>query len=166
MEGKDLIARARQGDRDAFAELYAQIYQDLYRFALYTLRNRHDAEDVVADTVMAAYEQIRRLRSEDAFRGWIFKICSNICKRKLKEYINKTEELPDDLSAYAGDLSEDTQIRAAFARLSEEERFIISMHIFSGYTSREIGKILHMNDNTVRSKENRALKKMEQFMAE
>lgn len=166
MEGKNLIARARQGDRDAFAELYAQIYQDLYRFALYTLKNRHDAEDVVADTVMAAYEQIRRLRSEDAFRGWIFKICSNICKRKLKEYINKTEELPDDLSASAGDFSEDTQVRAAFARLSEEERFIISMHIFAGYTSREIGKILHMNDNTVRSKENRALKKMEQFMAE
>ena len=166
MEGKDLIMRARQGDRDAFAEIYSQVYQDLYRFALYTLKNRHDAEDVVADTVMAAYEQIRKLRSEEAFRGWIFKICSNICKRKLKEYLNKTEELPDDLIAATGDLAEDAHVRAAFARLSHEERLIISMHIFAGYTSKEIGGILHMSDNTVRSKESRALKKMEQFMAE
>lgn len=166
MEGKDLIQRARQGDRDAFAELYGHVYQDLYRFALYTLKNRHDAEDVVADTVMAAYEQIRKLRSADAFRGWIFKICSNICKRKLKEYINKTEELPDDLLAPVGDLSENAHVRAAFSRLTEEERFIISMHIFAGYTSKEIGRILHMSHNTVRSKESRALRKMEQFMAE
>lgn len=166
MEGKDLIRRARQGDRDAFAELYGHVYQDLYRFALYTLKNRHDAEDVVADTVVAAYEQIGKLRSVDAFRGWIFKICSNICKRKLKEYINKTEELPDDLLAPVGDLSEDAHVRTAFSRLTEEERFIISMHIFAGYTSKEIGRILHMSDNTVRSKESRALKKMEQFMAE
>lgn len=166
MEGKDLIVRARHGDRDAFAELYGHVYQDLYRFALYTLKNRHDAEDVVADTVMAAYEQIQKLRSEDAFRGWIFKICSNICRRKLKEYINKTEELPDDLFDSAEDLSEDACVRAAFARLSEEERIIISMHIFAGYTSKEIGRILRMNDNTVRSKESRALKKMEEFMAE
>ena len=166
MEGKDLIMHARQGDRDAFAEIYSQVYQDLYRFALYTLKNRHDAEDVVADTVMAAYEQIRKLRSEEAFRGWIFKICSNICKRKLKEYLNKTEELPDDLIAATGDLAEDAHVRAAFARLSHEERLIISMHIFAGYTSKEIGGILHMSDNTVRSKESRALKKMEQFMAE
>lgn len=166
MEGNSLITRARQGDRDAFAELYAQVYQDLYRFALYILKNRHDAEDVVSDTVVAAYEQIRKLRREEAFRGWIFKICSNRCRRKLKEYINKTEELPDDLAASGGDLSEQTQVRTAFAKLSEEERLIISMHIFAGYTSKEIGKILHMNDNTVRSKENRALKKMEKFMAE
>ena len=37
---------------------------------------------------------------------------------------------------------------------------IIAMHVFAGYTSREIAKQLHMNENTVRSKESRALKKM------
>lgn len=165
MEGKELILRARRGDKQAFSELYGQVYRDLYRFALYTLKNRHDAEDAVSDTVMAAYEQIGKLRTPEAFRGWIFRILSNICKRKLKEYVNKTAELPDDLRAPGGDLSEDMLVRQAFSRLTEEERLIISMHVFAGYTSREIGKILHMNDNTVRSKESRALKKMEQFMA-
>lgn len=166
MEGKELVLRARQGDKEAFSQLYSQVYQDLYRFALYTLRNKQDAEDVVSDTVVAAFEQIRKLRETEAFRGWIFKILSNICKRKLKGYINKTTELPEDLASMDGDMAEDTQVRLAFAALTEEERFIISMHIFAGYTSKEIGRILHMSHNTVRSKESRALKKMEQFMAE
>lgn len=47
----------------------------------------------------------------------------------------------------------------AVFELADEERLIISMHQFAGYTSREIAAILHMNENTVRSKESRALKK-------
>lgn len=51
-------------------------------------------------------------------------------------------------------------IRQEFFRLSDEERMIISMHLFAGYKSHEIASILHMNENTIRSKESRALKKM------
>ncbi|MDE6968361.1 MAG: sigma-70 family RNA polymerase sigma factor, partial [Eubacterium sp.] len=47
-----------------------------------------------------------------------------------------------------------------YQELAPEERMIIAMHVFAGYTSREIAKQLHMNENTVRSKESRALKKM------
>ena len=57
-------------------------------------------------------------------------------------------------------------MRQAFSKLEEEERLIISMHIFAGYTSKEIGRILHKNENTIRSKESRALKKMERLLQE
>ena len=50
-----LVEKARQRDAGAFAALYTQIYQDLYKFALYTLKNSHDAEDVVSDTVTDAF---------------------------------------------------------------------------------------------------------------
>ena len=48
----------------------------------------------------------------------------------------------------------------------DEERLIISMHLFAGYTSREIARILHKNENTIRSKESRALAKMRQMLEE
>ena len=160
-----LVKRARQRDSQAFAALYSQIYQELYRFALYTLKNSHDAEDVVSDTVADAFASIHKLRSADAFRGWIFKILSNKCRRKLKEYVHKTVELPDDLSSdEMGSLAEHLEVRRAFARLEDEERLIISLHLFGGYKSREIAAALHMNENTVRSKESRALKKMESIL--
>ena len=73
----ELVSRARQQDAEAFAELYASVYRDLYRFALYTLGNPEDAEDVVSDTVTDAYAAIHKLRSVEAFRPWIFIILTN-----------------------------------------------------------------------------------------
>lgn len=46
--------RHEGGSASAFASLYQEYYLDLYRFALYTLKNRQDAEDVVGDTVADA----------------------------------------------------------------------------------------------------------------
>lgn len=156
------VKLAKRGDTDAFAELYREVYQDMYRFACYTLRNANDAEDVVSDAVTDAFASIHKLRSDEAFRSWIFRILSNKCKDKISDYQHSQEELPEDLQSMEDEqgMLESIQVRKAFYALSDEERFIISMHIFAGYTNREIAKILHMNENTVRSKENRGLKKM------
>ena len=67
-----LVRRAKRGDVDAFAELYAGIYKDMYRFALYTLRNTSDAEDAVSDAVTDAFASIRKLSSEEALRAGYF----------------------------------------------------------------------------------------------
>lgn len=143
-----------------FIRQYELVYKDLYRFALYTLKNPHDAEDIVSETVTDAYASFSKLRKPDLFRAWIFRILSNKCKQKLKEYIDKTMELSETLTDKSNDLTEDLQIRAAFLELSKEERLILSMDIFAGYTSKEISKILNINENTVRSKKSRALKKL------
>lgn len=160
-----LVKRSKQGDTQAFAELYRGVYQELYRFALYTLKNSHDAEDVVSDTVADAWAQIGSLKKAEAFKSWIFKILSNKCRRCLKQYVDKAQELPEDLCEAEKDTAEELDVRAAFARLEDEERLILSLHIFGGYSSREIGAMLQMNDSTVRSRQKRALEKMEAWLA-
>ncbi len=150
---------------DCFIEQYELVYKDLYRFALYTLKNTHDAEDIVSDTVVDAYASFSKLRDIHSFRAWIFRILSNKCKQKLKEYAERRKketvnELYEKPETNYNDLTENLQIRLAFSSLSEEERLILSMDIFAGYTSSEIGEILHINENTVRSKKSRALKKL------
>lgn len=52
-------------------------------------------------------------------------------------------------------------MRRAFAALNDEERLILALNLFGGYSSREIGTTLLLSPNTVRSKQRRALKKME-----
>ena len=159
---KAFVKKAKKGDTKAFAELYQQIYPDMYRFALYTLRDKEDAEDAVSEAVVDAFAAIPKLRSEEAFRSWMFKILSNKCKNKLREYVNKTVELPEDMAEQADgqQVEEAAVVRKVFFELGEEERLIISMHLFAGYTSREMAELLHMNENTIRSKESRALKKL------
>lgn len=156
------VQKAKRGDTQAFARLYEQIYADLYRFALYTLKHTSDAEDAVSETVTDAFASIRKLKKEEAFKGWMFRILYNKCKDKLKEYTKKTVEFPEDYSEQATkeNLEEGAMVRTLFFELEEEERMIISMHLFAGYTSKEIAELLKMNENTVRSKESRALKKL------
>ncbi len=156
----EIAERARSGDKTAFAKLYEEVYQDLYRYAIWMLGHREDAEDVVADTVVDAYRQIGSLRSAEAFRGWIFRILSNKCRMMRKSYLQKTEELDADMADPARDFTEDVMLGQLWQRLEPIDREIISLHLFGGYTSVEIGEILGMNDATVRSREHRALARM------
>ena len=147
-----------------FARKYEEVYQDMFRFALYTLKNRQEAEDVVSETVLDAWKGIRTLKNEDAFRAWILRILATKCRQKLKSYLNRMAELPEDLAWRERDTSEDMDVRAAFYRLHDEERLVLSLNLFAGYSGREIAEMLDMNDNTVRSLKSRALKKMEQML--
>ena len=166
MDERLLVKRAKRGDTAAFAELYGTIYKRLYQFALYTLGNTQDAEDVVSAAVMEAFENIGKLRKEDAFSAWMYRIVANMCKQKMREYYQRGEELTEENGGWDGYVWGDTreeyiEVRRAFLTMDEEDRMIVGMHVFGGYKTREIAQILAMNENTVRSREHRALQRME-----
>lgn len=165
-QNTELVMQAQSGDPHAFARLYAELYQDLYRFALYTLRHTQDAEDAVSETVADAFAQIKTLREANAFRSWMFQILSAKCKQRLRQYANRTEELPEELPLPEADLAGQLDVRRAFYALSDEDRMILSLHLFAGYSSSEIGALLQMKDGTVRSRQSRALKKMAETLTE
>ena len=54
--------------------------------------HKQDAEDVVSETVIAAYENLPQLRNEKAFHAWIFKILVNICNKKLRQKVERPIE--------------------------------------------------------------------------
>lgn len=166
-EMQGLVRRAKRGDADAFVALYEMVYQDMYAYALYMLRNRADAEDVVSETVMCAYETIGRLRQADKFRHWIFKILSNQCMKKRKTYLRETGQ-PVAECADGIDPVEQTEqkqdLEAAFAVLDEEERWIVNAFIFAGYQGDEVASQLGIKPSTIRSKYRRALLKMRKYL--
>lgn len=154
-----LVKSAKKGNKQSFAKLYSKIYEDLYKYAFYTLRCAEDAEDCVSEAVIDAYRSIRNLKSEEAFKAWFFKILSVKCKRKIKEYYKK---LPENLnnSTNFKEVDESLDLQKSLFSLPPDDRMIISLTVFGGYNSKEIAKILKINHNTVRSKYSRALKKM------
>ena len=160
-----LVKQAQQGDVHAFAQLYECCYRDLYRFALYNLGQEEDARDVVSDTVLAAFEGIGRLRSTEAFRGWIFQILLNQCRKRRRQYMHKTEELTEELKERLPDAQmdpcESMDVRRAFQTLPEEDRMIVSLSVLGGYSSGEIGALLHRNANIVRSRLSRSMRRMQ-----
>ena len=151
-----------------FVERYEKIYPRMYRTAYYYMRNRQEAEDAVADTALIAYEKWEQLREEEKFEFWIMKILVNRCKKKMRTWFRKEctiEEIPGFLEqelAKNPDLASSVAVKQAFWELKDEERFIVALSVFGGYTSEEIAGILNKNHSTVRSKYRRALQKMRQ----
>lgn len=152
-------------DTKTFAQMYETVYKDLYRFALCMMRNPQDAEDAVSEAVVAAYENIGKLKKEDAFKSWIFAILSNVCKKKwrnaAKESSHTSEGALFEAFCEEADMGLALDVRKAFFLLEEEEQTIVGLSVFGGYNSQEIGNALKLNPNTVRSKRSRALQKME-----
>ena len=167
------VKKAREGDADAFAELYSLVYKDLYRIALVNLKNQHDASDVVSDTVLEAYSSIKKLRDENAFKAWIIKILTVKIKNKQKEYIkrrNYQQDLDDPESVEQEKAEEinygGLEIMEEFRRLNEDERLVLSLSVVSGYTSEEIARATGSSANTVRSKVARAKIKLRRMLGE
>ena len=92
-----------------FSEMYETVYRDLYRYALCLMKNPQEAEDAVSEAVIAAYENIHKLKKEEAFKSWIFTILTNKCKKRLKKALKETpgreEELPEQATAPDYDLA-------------------------------------------------------------
>ena len=69
--------REVEDDMDEFMQCYEKVYPQLYRTALYYMRNRQEAEDAVQDAVLAAYEKFYQLREKEKFSSWIMQILVN-----------------------------------------------------------------------------------------
>ena len=162
-------------DAEVFTRLYSEVAKDLYRLALYILKNKEDAEDIVSETVLDAYRQIESLRDDSLFRNWIVKILTNKCRMKLKEYALSKEEVSDNVTELSDERTKRDAYNAEFnslelkemlMELENEERFIICLSVFEGYKGDEIARILGLNPATVRSKKQRALAKLKAVIKE
>lgn len=178
----ELVRQAKKGSQSAFMKLYEMHYKEMYAYACYMLRHRQDAEDVVADTIVSAFEGIGKLRDVYRFRQWLFKILSNQCKRRRKAYADRNQTMVSGYSEPEGerdsllgvsdgrDLAEEATdrqwIQEAFAVLSPEERYIVNSYLFGGYKGEEIARNLGIGASTLRSKYRRALMKMRKKLDE
>lgn len=170
---KNLIRAAIKGDSGAFAGLYAIYAQQLYRFALYYMRNPADAEDAVQDAVLQAFRNVSSLRKEDSFKSWLFKILCNVCKKKLIENKNiyadeAVQDCPDlcNQESPQADHADCLAVREAVAALPPEDRQIVLLSVVAGYKSAEIAAMLNMNPATVRSTKSRSLARLRTMLSE
>lgn len=74
-----LVARAQDGDIDAFEELVARYEKRLYRYAYGMLGNRQDAEDVLQDTLLRTWRALPTITAPGAFSGWVYRIATRRC---------------------------------------------------------------------------------------
>ncbi len=74
-----LVRRAREGDYDAFEQLFERHRLLVYRFAYQMAGKRDDAEDIVQEAFVRAYQNLHRYRDEAKFTTWLLRIVTNLC---------------------------------------------------------------------------------------
>ncbi|MBR3953378.1 MAG: sigma-70 family RNA polymerase sigma factor [Oscillospiraceae bacterium] len=172
---KEIVIKAMKGDREAFSDLYYSCYREFYNFAFYTLGNSEDASDAVADAFVEIWKGIGKLRVPEAFGSWAFKILGIRCKKEISDRIKRRcelcledfEEMPLPDSENAEErLLKNADLAFALCELESEERLLILLSAFYGYTHREIAKILGIPRGTVSSKLHRIYAKLRMRLCE
>ena len=144
---EDLIKKAKSGDKLAFTELMLQMQDELYKIAKIRLKNDDDVFDVIQDTMLSAYKSLKKLKHNEYKREDSY------------ETVGSTLVSPDKTE-------EQINFKFICDKLSEEDGTIILLYYMEKYTDREIGEILNMKENTVRTKRNRIKNKIKKFYEE
>lgn len=164
-----LVKLAKNGDGEAFAQLYSFYANDMYRYASYLLNSPHDAEDAVQDTVLTAFHKINSLEKNEAFKSWLFKILSNRCKDLLKRSGSSPDCLPDDDYFFIKDeasqqIGASLELSQAFKDLPPPDGQIVLLSVIGGFKSHELARIFGMPAATVRTKLKRSLEKLKTLL--
>src|SRR5437870_2609702 len=96
----DIILRAKSGDRNAFDSLYRLYVTPLYRYVLIRMRSHEDAEDIVQDTFLKAYDALPRYEhTKESMLPYLFTIARNLLINHGKKK-RPTAELPDEIDRH------------------------------------------------------------------
>jgi RNA polymerase sigma-70 factor (ECF subfamily) len=158
-ETGNLIRRARDGDREAFEEIAKRHEKRIFWFAYTVTGNLHDAEDVTQEVLIKIFKNIGRLRNEERFTTWLYRITLHASWDFVREFHigpgGKEDELYRDSTAPpASDGLERKEIRETVLRhlkgLAPNERMVFVLRDIEELEVKKIAKIMSISRITVR----------------
>lgn len=168
-----LWGRCAQGDSDALGELFDKHADALFRYALSRTRSWHDAEELVSLTFLEAWRQRARLKLEsDTLLPWLLGVATNVdrnrarSQRRHEQFLTRlphSEHSPDHASEIAERLDAEAEVSRLLggaAGLSPGERDVVILCLMQAYSYEETAAALRVRLGTVKSRLNRAKKKL------
>jgi RNA polymerase sigma-70 factor (ECF subfamily) len=155
---RELLRRIRQGDNEAFAELYNKYADYALRVAMAVTRNKMSAADAVQEAFIRAYRNMHTFNLDKAFEPWFYRILINECNRLLGK--NSSIVLIDDFienniessSQDEYNFEEYESLYKAIESLEDNNRIPIILKYLRGFKESEIAEILGININTIKSR--------------
>lgn len=168
---EELVKKAKKGNVEAFEQIILYYKNDLYKIAQVRLKKPDDIDDAIQETIISAYQSIHKLINISKFKTWLITILINQCNRiynKNKknntisyEFIEAEKFVSKD---YISDIN--YEFDELIKSLDIDEKTILVLYYCNGYKTKEISKILNINENTVRSKMLRAKNKLKEELKE
>src|SRR5665811_1697069 len=154
----ELVERASQGDRDAFASLAASIVDRCYALAYRILRDPDRAQDATQQALLGAWRDLATLRDPDRFDAWLRRLVVNACyaeARGQRRWVARVRVLqidPPTSPDVARSVAARDDLEHAFRGLTPEQRAVVVLHHHLGYPLTEIAATLGIPVGTARSR--------------
>ncbi len=164
----DLALQVQGGNRDALGMLYERYVNRIFTYVYYRTHHRATAEDIVSQTFLRALEKIASYDpNKGVFSAWLHRIARNLIIDHFRsvrpmQSIEDAWGLPDDddvTHQVDANLKVDT-IRLLLQQLSAEQREIVLLRLWHGYSFAEIGEILGKSEDSCKMACSRALSKI------
>ena len=153
-------------DRENFARIISAYADTVFRVSYQYVCNRQDAEDIVQEVFLSLVERMRLcpFSDDEHLKAWLIRVAINksinAAKRGARRRTVDTDNLP--LSRRG----EETQLDEELARLSADDRQVIYLHYYEGYSAKEIAQFMQINENAVHKRLSRARAKLKKFLEE
>jgi RNA polymerase sigma-70 factor, ECF subfamily len=161
-----LVARAQQGDLQAFASIFDTYHVAVYRFVASRVGNPSDAEDLTQLVFVKALEALPRYEARGVpFGGWLFRLARNAVIDHVRGRHDHAgldsvagradgDAGPDEIAVVRQELD---AVGSALARLTDEQREAIALRFFGGLSAREAAAAMGKQEGTIRGLQFRAI---------
>jgi RNA polymerase sigma-70 factor (ECF subfamily) len=160
---RDLVIRARQGDRDAFSELMARSIGRLTAVARMILRDEYAAQDAVQDACIEAWRSLPGLREPDRFDAWMRRLLVRACfagaRRRQRSAAVELRLTPDHEPPIAGaerSIAMHDELERGLSRLPADQRAVVVLVYYLDLPLAEVAQALGIPLGTTKSRLNRA----------
>jgi RNA polymerase sigma-70 factor (ECF subfamily) len=160
-----LLARARDGEREAFTELVELHHAELVRIAYAVTGDLDAARDAAQLTWIKAWQRLPSVREPERFRAWLIAIAANEARqhvrahrrRRLREITppHDDQAAPDDASS-----ADRFNLTTALLKLAPDERGLLAMRYLAGLSAEEIGAAAGLTASGVRSRLSRLITRL------
>jgi RNA polymerase sigma factor (sigma-70 family) len=158
-----LIENCLKGDIKAQYQLYKQYSKAMYNIAIRFLNNKMDAEDILQESFIKAFNGLEDLKNKDLFGSWLKRIVINNCislqrKRKIA-FEEMDEEKYGDLEELDEGVPEldPALVHGAIKELPQKARTVLVLRALEGYSHKEIAEALGITVSTSKTQYSRAL---------
>lgn len=178
LEERELIQRAKSGDRAAYSALVKMHQEVAFRTAYVVTGGADDAEDAAQEAFLKAYRALPRFRGEAAFRPWLLAIVVNEARNRLRSAARRGglsirvasgggpgDEAPSPEAA-AISAEESAHVLDAVNNLEPNDRLVIALRYWMDQSEKEMAEILKCRPGTVKSRLSRATAKLRRLMSE
>lgn len=161
-------------DKETFSKLVINSTDSLYRVSKSILRNDSDCEDAVGEAITTAFQKLDSLKRDEYAKTWLIRILIHECYHILRQQ-SRITLVPDDSEAiwnyetYGGnkcymDAERYSDLYEAMGQLKKNQRLVITLFYYEGYSIKEIAAILRITQGTVKSRLGRARNRLKTLL--